>query len=66
MVINKKIFDHLTEENTMLVAKILPKLAQIGEVMVYQFSGFWHCMDTYKDYEDLNKMWKTNPKWRIW
>lgn len=66
MVMNKKIFEHLTDDNAMLVNSILPKLAKIGEVMVYQFDGFWHCMDTYKDFEDLNKLWQTDPSWKVW
>jgi glucose-1-phosphate cytidylyltransferase len=28
--------------------------------------GFWHAMDTYKDYVDLNEMWRRDPKWKIW
>lgn len=66
MVVNKRIFDHLTDENSMLVASILPKLAVMGEVMVYDFDGFWHCLDNYKDYENLNRLWKTDPAWKVW
>ena len=66
MVVNKRIFDHLTDENSMLVASILPKLAAMGEVMVYDFNGFWHCLDNYKDYENLNRLWKTDPAWKVW
>jgi len=34
---------------------------------MYRYDGFWHCMDTYKDYATLNKMWNdgTAP-WKIW
>lgn len=62
MVINKKIFDHLDDKNVMLVYDTLPKLAQMGEVAVYHHEGFWHCMDTFKDYEDLNKMWEDGKR----
>ncbi|MHA1729437.1 MAG: sugar phosphate nucleotidyltransferase, partial [Promethearchaeota archaeon] len=66
MVFNKRIFEHLTDENEMLVTSILPKLAKLGEIKTYQFNGFWYCMDTYKDYEHLNELWKSNPEWKIW
>jgi glucose-1-phosphate cytidylyltransferase len=66
MVINRKIFKHMDDSNTMLVNSILPKLASLGEVIVYEFDGFWYSLDTYKDYEFLNQVWKKNPTWRIW
>ncbi len=37
-----------------------------GQLGMYNHNGFWHCMDTYKDKEDLEKMWLNNPKWKIW
>jgi len=37
-----------------------------GKMALYRHDGFWHCMDTIKDKEDLEKMWNTDPKWKIW
>ncbi|MDP3770938.1 MAG: hypothetical protein Q8R16_01405, partial [bacterium] len=28
--------------------------------------GFWHCMDTYQDKEDLEHLWATDPQWKVW
>ncbi len=36
------------------------------KIALYPHEGFWHCMDTYKDKEDLEKMWMTDPKWAVW
>ena len=36
------------------------------KMAIYKHDGFWHAMDTYKDKEDLEKMWKTDPKWKVW
>lgn len=66
MVFDKKVFDYLDDRNVMLVDDTLPILAQKGEVALFRHEGFWHCMDTYKDYLDLNKMWENNPQWKIW
>ena len=67
MVINKKIFDYLDNRNVMLVYDTLPKLAKRGEVALYHHEGFWHCMDTYKDYQELNKIWQEEKcPWKIW
>lgn len=66
MVFNKRIFDVLDQRNVMLVDDTLPRLAEMGEVALYHHEEFWHCMDTYKDYLELNKMWEENPEWKIW
>jgi glucose-1-phosphate cytidylyltransferase len=44
----------------------MDKLARDGELMIYHHNGFWHCMDTYRDFVALNEMWKHNPPWRVW
>ncbi len=41
-------------------------LASRSELAVYRHAGFWQCMDTYRDYQLLNKMWSENPVWKIW
>jgi glucose-1-phosphate cytidylyltransferase len=66
MVFNKGIFDYMTDENIMMETSLLPKLAKARQLKLFQFSGFWHCMDTYKDFEDLNNYWENNPPWKIW
>ena len=65
-VFNKRIFDHIDNSNVMLVGHTLPKLANTGDLSIYKHDGFWHCMDTYRDYLKLNEIWKNNPKWKIW
>ncbi len=44
----------------------LTKASQDRKIGVYKHEGFWHSMDTYKDKEDLDKLWKTDPKWKVW
>jgi glucose-1-phosphate cytidylyltransferase len=36
------------------------------QLAVYRHKGFWQCMDTYRDNQLLEKMWKENPVWKIW
>lgn len=33
---------------------------------VFRHKDFWQCMDTYRDNQLLDKMWKENPVWKIW
>lgn len=63
MIFNKEIFNHISEEeDVMLVQKTIPDLAEKGEVAIYRHKGFWHSMDTYRDYLKLNKMWSQGDR----
>ncbi len=42
------------------------ELAREKNLALYTHEDFWHCMDTYKDYEELNHLWMIGPKWKIW
>lgn len=42
------------------------ELAGERNLALYHHEDFWHCMDTYKDYEELNRLWTTGPKWKVW
>ena len=34
---------------------------------VYQHDGFWFCMDTPRDYQQLSEMWSTGrAPWAVW
>jgi len=42
----------------MLEREPFQKLSQKKELMAYKHSGFWQCMDTMRDKNLLNKLWK--------
>lgn len=67
-VCNNKIFDYLsTKENCIFERKPLNDLAKNNQLVVYRHDGFWYTMNTYKEVEELNKMWESgNPAWKIW
>jgi glucose-1-phosphate cytidylyltransferase len=67
-VLNRKIFDYLTNDETCdFEYGALERLAEDGELMVYRHDGFWACMDTLRDMERLNRLWdEGNAKWKIW
>jgi len=44
----------------------LKRLIKEKQLSTFVHEGFWHCMDTYPDVDNLNKLWKENPKWKIW
>lgn len=67
-VFNRKIFEYLTpDDDCDLEYGPLEKIAEQGELMVYTHRDFWFCMDTLRDTEKLNKMWKdSQAPWKLW
>jgi len=64
-VFNSEIFDFIKDDRTMLEREPLEKLAKIGELVAFKHSGFWQCMDTIRDKNLLNKLWKKGKApWR--
>lgn len=37
-----------------------------SQLSVYKHKDFWQCMDTFRDNQLLEKMWKEDPIWKIW
>jgi glucose-1-phosphate cytidylyltransferase len=66
MVLEPEIFDYIPEDRDVMFEETLQEIARDGRLGYYVHRGFWHAMDTYKDYVDLNEMWRTDPRWKIW
>lgn len=66
-VFNKKIFDHLTTDDSCDLENIpLTNLASQNELMMYKHDDEWQCLDTIRDMEYLNKLWNTNKAfWKV-
>lgn len=67
-VCSRRLFDYLDDrENLMLELEPMQRLAKSGEMMVYRHDGFWHPMDTSRDYKLLNDLWsKGEAPWKVW
>ena len=68
MVFGRQFLDYLSDaDSCVMEGEPLERLAQDGQLQVFRHTGFWHCMDTYRDFEVLNKMWNSqNPPWKLW
>ncbi len=68
MVFNKELLSYLTaEENCDLEAGILEQLATEGKIAVYKHDGLWACVDTERDLNYLERVWKENEAfWKVW
>ena len=67
-VFNRKFLDYLSDDDEcVLEREPLERLARQGELMVHLHDGFWQCMDTYRDYEYLKRIWERgNAPWKVW
>jgi glucose-1-phosphate cytidylyltransferase len=60
------VLDYL-DADSVLEREPLQRLADEGNLRAYRHSGFWDCMDTYKDAVLLNELWGSGePPWRVW
>ena len=62
MIFTKQIFDYIPE-NGMIEEAFVP-LAEQGKLSVYEHTGQWKSMDTYKDVEEMNILWQKDPFWK--
>ena len=65
-VFERDVFDVLTD-TSVLERGPLERLAAEGQLRAYRHTGFWECMDTYKDAVALNDLWAAGrAPWKVW
>jgi glucose-1-phosphate cytidylyltransferase len=57
-VFEAAVFKYLGSDETVLEAEPLERLAADGQLMCYRHTGFWQAMDTVRDRDLLNGLWK--------
>ena len=67
-VFENEFFDYLrSDDDCFLEKEPLENLTAEGNLMIYKHDSFWQCVDTYRELELLNKLWKSgNPPWKMW
>jgi glucose-1-phosphate cytidylyltransferase len=66
-VCENKVLDYITEgDASIFERKPLEALANEHQLMAYKHFGFWKCMDTLSDKNNLEKMWQEGAPWKIW
>ena len=67
MVLNPEIFDYIDGDDTVFEKKPLETVAAEGQLKAYMHKGFWKCMDTQRDKEQLEKMIASGEApWMVW
>ena len=66
MVMEPEIFDYLGDGESMLEENTFEALAASGQMAAYRHHGFWSPMDTIRDRDFLNGLWKRNQApWKV-
>jgi len=66
-VFEREVFDYIGGDDCTLERGPLERLAAEGQLMAYEHQGFFYAMDTFREYEYLNELWKTGEApWKIW
>jgi glucose-1-phosphate cytidylyltransferase len=67
MVLEPEIMDYIDGDTTVFEKDPLERVATEGQLMAYRHNGFWQCMDTMRDKELLERLWKEgDAPWKIW
>jgi glucose-1-phosphate cytidylyltransferase len=49
-----------------LVREPFQRLSQNRRLLGYRYTGFWACMDTFKDKQRLDSLNDTTAPWKVW
>jgi len=66
-VLEPEVIDYIADDSIMWEQEPLTKLAHDGQLSAYKHSGFWQPMDTLKDKNYLEELWKSGKApWKVW
>lgn len=67
MVLQPEIFNYIENDETVFEKEVLEHLVQEKQLMAYEHNGFWQCMDTQREKEQLETMCrKGQAPWMVW
>ena len=67
MVCQPEFLNYIDGDSTVLEKEPLEAVAKEGQLIAYKHCGFWQCMDTVREKEQLEKMWANGTApWKVW
>ncbi len=67
IVLEPGVIDYIEDDTTTWEQEPLQKLAHLEQLSAYKHSGFWQPMDTLRDKNTLEKLWKSGTApWKVW
>jgi glucose-1-phosphate cytidylyltransferase len=65
-VLRKEVFDFM-EEGEELVSEPFNRMIAAEKLYAHNYDGFWTCIDTFKEKQELDEMWaRGNTPWQVW
>jgi len=67
-VFNHEVFRYLSDDpDCVLERDAMERLVKDEQLVAYQHDGFFHAMDTYREFKYLNELWETRQApWQVW
>ncbi|WP_281184625.1 glucose-1-phosphate cytidylyltransferase [Trichlorobacter lovleyi] len=66
-VMQPEVFRYIDGDTTVLEREPLERLASDGQLVAYKHTGFWQPMDSMRDKNQLEELWKTgSAPWKVW
>ncbi len=66
-VLDRGVLDYIEGDETIWERDPLERLAEDGELMAYQHTGFWQPMDTLRERQLLDEAWRSGEApWKVW
>ena len=67
MVCEPEVFDYIEGDKTAFEKGPMNALVKEHKLNAYTHTGFWHCMDTRRDKEELEALWESGAApWKTW
>ena len=67
LVFEPGVFDYLTSDSCSLEANAMDQIAADGQLAAYRHGDFWQCMDTLRDKNYLESLWRSgDAPWKTW
>jgi glucose-1-phosphate cytidylyltransferase len=66
-VVEPEALDYIEGDQTIWEREPLETISREGQLTAYQHNGYWQCMDTLRDQQNLDNLWQTGKApWKIW
>ena len=66
-VLEPEVFGYIAGDSTLWEREPMENLASDGQLSVYKHAGFWQPMDTLRDKNYLESLWKNDKApWKVW
>jgi glucose-1-phosphate cytidylyltransferase len=66
-VLSPEVIDYISDDQTIWEREPMERLAEESQLAAFHHEGFWQPMDTLRDMQHLEELWKSGKApWKIW